>query len=63
MHTMPANQTENFVQNVDTPLYIFTPVTPVTIQIPTNENVQTTVIEIPLHNDMADDVSRFTEIS
>lgn len=52
VHTIPAGQTETIVQNVDptTPLYIVTPATtPVTIQIPANQNpIPSHVIEIPM---------------
>lgn len=63
IHTVSAGQTDCFAQNIDgsTPLYIFTPVTPVTIQIPMNENtLPTTLVEIPVQNEITTDVSNIT---
>lgn len=60
LHT---GQAETIIQNVDlsAPVYIITPSAPVTIGIPTNENtIPASVIEIPLSNDMANEVSDFT---
>lgn len=58
---MHAGQTETIIQNVDmtAPVYIFTPgTTPVTIQIPTNDNTMPpSVIEIPMQTDIVNEVS------
>lgn len=57
-----AGQAETIIQNVDmtTPLYIFTPGAPVTIQIPTTENAMpASLIEIPMEHDVVNEVSEF----
>lgn len=57
-----VGQSETIIQNVDmtTPLYIFTPGAPVTIQIPANENtVPASLIEIPMQHDVVNEVSEF----
>lgn len=65
IHTVSAGQTDCFAQNIDgsTPLYIFTPVTPVTIQIPMNENtLPTTLVEMHAQNEITTDVSNITSV-
>lgn len=55
---MHSGQTETINVDMSTPLYILAPGAPLTIQIPTNEDVLPVapVVEIPIQNDTANEV-------